>query len=240
MAKNKNNICNYDDVPENLDGHIFYGMKLDEHQKKFRDAIWDDSKKIVFCNSIAGSGKTTIAVATAVLMCNYGLYDNIVYVMHSVGDAQGFLPGTISEKSSVWFEGLYQALIASNIQPEKAINNESMANQKNGVGFVTAITDSYLRGSNIGPDSRTILIVDEAQNFDIPSLRKTLTRACETTKVIVIGHDKQIDLPTHKTSGFEPCMNHFKSKNADWTAFCELKNNYRGLVSRTADETWLI
>lgn len=237
MAK-RTTVINYDNPPENLDEHIFYGMKLDEHQKKFRDAIYNEDKKIVFCNSIAGSGKTTIAIATAVLMCKYHLYNNIVYVMHSVGDAQGFLPGTISEKSSVWFEGLYQALIASGVQPETAINNESMANQKNGTGFVTAITDSYLRGSNIGPDSKTILIIDEAQNFDISSLRKTLTRACNTTKVIVIGHDKQIDLPINKVSGFIPCMNHFMSKNVDWAEFCELKNNYRGLVSQTADEPW--
>lgn len=225
-------------VPESLDGHIFYGLKLDEHQSAFRRAIYDESKRIVFCNAVAGSGKTTIAVATAILMCDYGLYDNIVYVMHSVGDAQGFLPGTISEKSSVWFEGLYQALIVANKQPSTIISNESMANQKNGSGTVTAITDSYLRGSNIGAGNRTILIVDEAQNFDEHSLRKTLTRACDNTKVIVIGHVGQIDLPKNSRSGFEPCMNHFRSKEAEWAAFCELKNNYRGLVSNVADEPW--
>ena len=225
-------------VPENLNDHIFFGMKLDQYQKAFRNAIYDESKKIVFCNAVAGSGKTTIAVATAVLMCDYGLYDNIVYVMHSVGDAQGFLPGTISEKSSVWFEGLYQALIVANKQPHMVINTESMANQKNGTGMVTAITDSYLRGSNIGADGKTILIVDEAQNFDEHSLRKTLTRACDNTKVIVIGHEGQIDLHKNTRSGFKPCMEHFRGKDVEWTEFCELKNNYRGLVSNVADEPW--
>lgn len=225
-------------APANLDGHIFYGLKLDEHQTAFRDAIYDESKKIVFCNAVAGSGKTTIAVATAVLMCDHGLYDNIVYVMHSVGDAQGFLPGTISEKSSVWFEGLYQALIVANKQPSMVINTESMVNQKNGSGMVTAITDSYLRGSNIGADGKTILIIDEAQNYDEHSLRKVLTRACDNTKVVVIGHVGQIDLHKNTRSGFEPCMKHFRAKEAEWTAFCELKTNYRGLVSNVADEPW--
>ena len=225
-------------APANLNNHIFFGLKLDEHQRVFRDAIYNEDKKIVFCNAVAGSGKTTIAVATAVLMCDYGLYDNIVYVMHSVGDAQGFLPGTISEKSSVWFEGLYQALIVANKQPHTVISTESMANQKNGTGTVTAITDSYLRGSNIGAEGKTILIVDEAQNFDEHSLRKTLTRACDNTKVIVIGHEGQIDLPKNARSGFKPCMEHFRNKNVEWAEFCELKNNYRGLVSNVADEPW--
>ena len=234
----KSNAITVDVPPKNLDDHIFYGMKLDKYQKEYRDAIWDESKRIVFCNAIAGAGKTTIAVATSVMLHRYGLYDNIIYVMHSVGDAQGFLPGTISEKSSVWFEGLYQALIVSGVQPHVVVNNECMANQKNGTGFVTAITDSYLRGSNIGACGRSILIIDEAQNYDEFSLRKTLTRACKDTKVIVIGHVGQIDLPHNKRSGFEPCMNHFKNKNENWMAFCELRNNYRGPISQIADECW--
>ena len=64
----------------------------------------------MFVDAPAGTGKTLIAVATATLLVRSGRYGDIVYVMHSVGDAQGFLPGTISEKSSVWFEPLYGAL----------------------------------------------------------------------------------------------------------------------------------
>lgn len=238
MGRKSTTVQQKVEAPKDLINHPFYGLMLDDEQKAFRDAIWDDNKRIVFCNARAGAGKTTIAVGTAVMMCEYGLYDDIVYVMHSVGDAQGFLPGTISEKSSVWFEGLYQALIASNQIPSVVIANESMVNQKNGTAFVTAITDSYLRGSSIGASKKTIMIVDEAQNFDEFSLRKTLTRACTNTKVIVIGHTGQIDLKSKSESGFARCCRHFMSKEDDCVAVCDLTHNYRGFVSNVADEPW--
>ena len=231
-------IPRHDPPPDNLDGHIFYGLTLDPEQTAFRDAIYDSSKQIVFANARSGTGKSTIAVATAILMCKYHLYDNIVYVMHPYCDAQGFLPGTISEKSAVWFEALYQAIYASNEVPEMIITNDSMANQKAGTAFITAITSSYLRGSNIGADQKTILITDETQNFDEQNLRKVLTRACSNTKVICIGHDGQIDLPNPRRSAFVRCMNHFASKNDDRVAICSLSNNYRGFVSTVADEPW--
>lgn len=228
-------------VPKTLRGHIFYGLNLDEDQIRFGDMILDENIKAVFCNAKSGSGKTTIAVATAVMLVEYGLYDMIVYCMHSVGDAQGFLPGTISEKSEVWFEGLYQALVTANQNPQQVILDASLSgmnNLKTGTGFVKAVTDTYLRGSTVGGDRRTIFIVDEAQNFDIHSLRKTLTRATDDSKVIVIGHDGQIDLPNHGASGFIPCMEHFRAKDDPRFGFCELTVNHRGLVSRTADENW--
>lgn len=222
-----------------MDGHIFYGLQLDEDQKKFREAIWNDDIEIVFVDAKAGSGKTTIAVITAVMAVKYKKYDEIFYVMHSVGDAQGFLPGTISEKSSVWFEPLYQALIEAGENPEQVIKNTSMTAQKEGTGYVTAITDSYLRGSNIaGRENGAILIVDEAQNYDEFSLRKVLTRACKGTKVIVIGHQMQCDLPLGRRSGFEPCMQHFLAKEDPRVAFCKLTTNHRSWVANVADEPW--
>ena len=240
MAKAKSNAVTTEQcvAPDTLEGHIFYGLKLDDGQKAFRDAIYDEGKRIVFSNSCSGSGKTTIAIATAVLMCKYRKYDDIVYVMHAVGDAQGYLPGTISEKSSVWFEGLYQALIAAGEVPAMVIRGESIACQKNGAAYVTPITDTYLRGSNIGANGRTVLCIDEAQNFDEHSLRKVLTRASDATKVIVIGHDGQIDLPNPERSAFLKCMRKYESIQDDRVAVCNLTKNYRGFVSRIADEAW--
>ena len=73
MAK-KNMTVNYSDPPQTLDEHPFYGLVLDEEQKIFRDAIWNDDKLIIFCNAKAGSGKTVIATATADLLCKYDKY----------------------------------------------------------------------------------------------------------------------------------------------------------------------
>ena len=94
------------DCPENLKDHPFFGMHLDDDQITFRDCIWSDGYDIVFVDAIAGSGKTTVAVATSVLLCKYEKFQEIVYVMHPVSDKQGYLPGTIEEKSSVYFDAL--------------------------------------------------------------------------------------------------------------------------------------
>lgn len=238
MATAKQRKNDFTNAPKDLSHHPFFGLMLDEDQKAFANAIWSPDTDIVFVDAPAGSGKTTVAVATAVLMSKYHLIDEIFYIMHPIADTQGYLPGDITAKSSVYFEALYQALITANEMPEQAIKNTSMTTDKNGLGYVTAITDSYLRGSNIGGDKKAVMIVDEAQNFDEFSLRKVLTRACENTKVVVIGHELQCDLrnPTH--SGFKPCMAHFMRKDNPRFAFCELHTCHRSLVAQTADEPW--
>ena len=52
MAKAKSNAVTTEQcvAPDTLDGHIFYGLKLDDGQKAFRDAIYDEGKRIVFSN----------------------------------------------------------------------------------------------------------------------------------------------------------------------------------------------
>ena len=239
MAKKQTKDANYYNPPQSLEGHIFYGLNLDEDQRKFRDAIWDDSVDIVFVDAKAGSGKTTIAVATAVMAIKYHKYDELFYIMNSVGDAQGFLPGTISEKSSVWFEPLYQALIEVGEDPYQVVRNSTMTGQKDGTAYVTAITTTYTRGINLGNrENGAVLIIDEAQNYDEFTLRKILTRACQGTKVIVIGHQMQCDLPSNKKSGFGSCMEHFRSKDDPRVAFCQLTTNHRSWVANVADVPW--
>lgn len=59
---------------------LFFGLDLDEEQIKFRDAIWDKNIDIVFCDSVAGTGKTTIAIGTASLLVKYNVFQKIVYL----------------------------------------------------------------------------------------------------------------------------------------------------------------
>ena len=218
--------------PATLDDCPFYGMELDEEQLAFANAIWNPDIDIVMCNARAGTGKTSVAVGVAVMLVQYGMFDEIIYIMSPYGERkQGWLPGTITEKSSVYFEAFYQALVNCNVNPNTAINTESMVNQKNGTGFITCITDTFLRGSNL---NNAVIIIDEAQNFTLPQLKKTLTRVGKNAKVVVIGHDAQCDLDKPETSGFLAYIHHFKDKER--CAVCSLTNNYRGWISQWADE----
>ena len=233
MARPKKVIEAPKDAPETLSEHPFYGFTLDEDQRYFRDNIWDESVRIVFCNAKAGSGKTVMAFATANLLYEYGKYDGIIYVVSPYGEGkQGFLPGDITEKSEVYFEPLYQAMIKCNIFPPKAIYNDSLASaNKESTGYVKCLTHTYLRGTNF---ENKVVIIDEAQNVGFPDLKKILTRVNDDCKVIVIGHNLQKDIDDPKDS-FVRYMDYFQSFNDPRVAVCKLTKNYRGWISQTAD-----
>ena len=231
-AKKRQIPDTYCNPPETLEDQPFYGLVLDEEQKAFRDAIWSSDVDIVFCNAKAGTGKTTVATGVAKMLVDYGKYNQIIYIMSPCGDRkQGWLPGTITEKSSVYFEAFYQACLTCGINPHTDFNTESMVNQKNGTGYITCITDTYLRGSTL---DNAVVIIDESQNYTLSQLKTTLTRVKNSSKVIVIGHDKQCDLENPNASGFLKYLEHFKGRQR--AAVCSLTTNHRGWISQWADE----
>lgn len=224
--------------PENLDGHIFYGLQLNEEQIKFRDAIWDKDIDIVFANCKAGTGKTLVAVATAMLMYEAGRINGIVY-MSAAGvyeHKQGLLPGTLEQKSQIFQIPLRQALWRIGYDPDRVISSDAyILAQKEGSACITAQTDSYIRGINIGDkDNKVMLIVEEAQNFTRPALKTVLTRVGEGSYAVVIGQDKQCDLKYPQDSGFVPAIELFR--NESWCKICTLTKNYRSRISQKADE----
>ena len=233
MAAKKRTVEEYyGKIPKTLDNQPFYGMTLDEEQLNFANMIINPDIDIIFVNSKAGTGKTTITTGAANLLVKYGVFDNIVYIMSPYGERkQGWLPGSITEKSSVYFEAFYQALNNCGINPYTAINDDSMVNQKNGTGYITCITDTFLRGSNL---DNAVVIIDEAQNCTTAQLKKILTRVGKKAKVIVIGHELQCDLDNPSTSGFTAYINHFRGH--DRVAICNLTTNHRGWISQYADE----
>lgn len=232
-AKKTQRINEYGTPPITLEGHPFYGLELDEQQLIFANAIWNPDNLIVFANACAGSGKTTIAVGVADMLVQYGLYDGIVYVISPVQEEKsGFLPGDADAKTQVYTAPLYDALKKLDINPFTAIKQESIANQKNGTGYIDCVSHLWLRGCNL---ENKVVIVEESQNFYTDELKKVLTRIADNSKTIVIGHTGQCDLYHYpERSGFAPYIEHFK--NEPYAQICTLTKNYRGKVSTHADE----
>jgi predicted ribonuclease YlaK len=210
----------------------FHGIKLSKEQAEFRDAIYNQEKIAVICNAAAGTGKTLVAVAAASILVDRGDYDNIIYVMSPCKEGtQGFLPGTIAQKSQYYSAPLYQALSKIGVRPDFAVRQESFdfENRDDGA-FITCMTDTFIRGLTL---SRCVVIIDEAQNFDTDQLRTVFTRISDDSKVIIIGHDKQCDLKGRE-SGFVRMVEHFKGK--EWVQICTLTQNFRGQLSQWADK----
>lgn len=209
----------------------FYGLILDEQQEKFVSAILNLKKTIVFCNAVAGTGKTTLAMGAANMLVhdNRNELDGIVYIVSPYGEQkQGYLPGSVTEKSEVYFEPAYQAIMTCNMNPFTDVCTESMTAKKKGTGYIKLLTHTFLRGVNL---ENKIIILDEAQNFTTEELKKVLTRIHDSCKVIVVGHTGQVDISGR--SGFTRYIQHFSK--ADRCEVCQLTINHRGWLSSYAD-----
>lgn len=233
MAAKKKPIVNeYGEAPKTIDDKPFYNLRLDSDQTNFVNAILNPDNTIIFCNAKAGTGKTTIAMGTANLLVQHNAFDGIVYICSTYGEKkQGYLPGSITEKSEVYFEPAYQAMMECNMNPNVCVNSDSMVSQKYGEAYVTLLTHTFLRGTNL---KNKVIILDEAQNYSVADLKKTLTRCSDDCKIIVIGHDKQCDLDDKYSTGFIRYLEHFRGH--EHCEICELTVNHRGWVSQFADE----
>lgn len=214
-----------------LPKNMFYNMVLDEEQIAFVEAIKDPEKVIVFCDAPAGTGKTTLAMGAARILVQdkRNELEGIVYIVSPYGEQkQGYLPGSITEKSEVYYEPAYQAMIEVGMNPNVDVYSESMVAKKKGEAYVKMLTHTYLRGTNL---QKKVVILDESQNYTVPELKKVLTRCHDSCKVIVIGHTGQIDI--RGGSGFARYLEHFKDQEK--CAVCKLTANHRGWLSTYAD-----
>lgn len=241
MGKSQRN--EYGEPPKAID-QLFYNMTLDSDQLKFANAIWDPETIITVVNARSGSGKTTIACGVGNMLVKYGFCDGIIYVASPTQEEkQGYLPGSIEEKSTPYFEPMVQAMIACNMNPYVELfnyeNNSKDNNnriQKENTAIVKCTTHTYFRGTNI---ENKVVIIDEAQNYYTDELQKVLTRIHDNCRTILIGHTGQCDLyKNRENSGFDKYLTHFQ-RAADAgdkrVKICQLTKNYRGWLSNYSD-----
>ena len=233
MAKKIIQSNSYGEAPTTLVDHPFYGLDCsDVEQVAYRDALWDKNKRIVLVDACAGSGKTTLAVAVALMYVKYGICDEAYYVRTPSSEGRiGFLPGDRSSKERSYMQPLYSSLITLGENPIALINDDNFLNQKMGTGVFTTMTDVYIPGSDF---SKKFVIIDEAQCMTSEQLKSILTRCHDDCKVVVIGSTLQIQGINPEQSGLVKCINHFRDK--EWAQVCHLTKNYRGELSAWADK----
>ena len=189
---------------------------------------------LTFALGPAGTGKTYIAIALAVRALKNREVRKIILSRPAVeaGEKLGFLPGTPEEKIGIYGAPLSDALEQLGINAYSAVNQASVINQKTGTGYIDCISHVYLRGCNL---ENKVVILEECQNYYGDELKKTLTRVCDSSKTICIGHRGQCDLyHAPDKSGFVPYLEHFAKH--DRCAVCCLTENHRGWVSQWADK----
>jgi len=150
------------------------------------------SHELVFGIGPAGTGKTYLAVATAVSMFLDGHVDRIILSRPAVeaGERLGFLPGTEKEKMDPYMRPLYDALY--DFLPGKQV--EKLIEEKQ----IEIAPLAFMRGRTL---ANAFVVLDEAQNATTNQMKMFLTRLGEGSRMAVTGDRTQIDLPRGVPSG---------------------------------------
>ncbi|MBW3549462.1 MAG: PhoH family protein [Proteobacteria bacterium] len=145
----------------------------------------------------AGTGKTFLAVASAVEALNDGRVQRLILVRPAVeaGEKLGFLPGDLTQKVDPYLRPLYDALYEM-LGVEKVVK----LLEKNVIEIAPL---AYMRGRTLND---AFVILDEAQNTTIEQMKMFLTRIGFGSTAVVTGDMTQIDLPKHQKSGLKDAL----------------------------------
>jgi phosphate starvation-inducible protein PhoH and related proteins len=159
-------------------------------QKGYVDAIRENT--IVFGIGPAGSGKTYLAVASAIRALMDQEVSRIVLTRPAVeaGERLGFLPGDLAAKIDPYLKPLYDALYEM-LEPDRF---HRFVEQ----GTVEIAPLAFMRGRTLND---SFIILDEAQNTTPEQMKMFLTRLGFGSKAVVTGDITQVDLPSGARSG---------------------------------------
>lgn len=212
-----------------------YNVIADRHQYAYMQSLWApvDVVQGVFCDSRAGTGKTSLAVLAGAYDVERGTYDKIIYVRNSVAIRDiGFLPGGEGEKMEPYYAPLIQAL--DNVQPGLYDKWSKPDVMKKEPPKIYAVSTTFARGITW---DNAFIILDEAQNMDLDELIAAYTRPTDGCKIVSIGSTRQVDNQKMRKYGgltpFEIYMKHFEGTRV---TFHKLETNYRGWFSNHADD----
>lgn len=163
---------------------------MNPHQSLYVKNI--DKHDVSFGVGPAGTGKTYIAVASAVEALKKRQVQRILLVRPAVeaGEKLGFLPGSLMEKIDPYLRPLYDALyeMLGCEQVTKYIKQNT----------IEVAPLAYMRGRTL---TNAFIILDESQNTTIEQMKMFLTRIGLDSKAVVTGDITQTDLPKGKKSG---------------------------------------
>jgi len=177
------------------DGPQLVTRKTDLHGRTPRQVAYlkaIQEHDITFGIGPAGTGKTYLAVASAVDAFERDLVERIILTRPAVeaGERLGFLPGDLTQKIDPYLRPLYDALYdlmgadrVAKLYEKRAIEIAPLA---------------FMRGRTL---NHAFIILDEAQNTTPEQMKMFLTRIGIGAKAVVTGDLTQTDLPKGQKSG---------------------------------------
>jgi len=152
-------------------------------QHKYVQAVRESD--VTFAIGPAGTGKTYLAVATAIDFLKREQVKRIILTRPAVeaGEELGFLPGDIQAKVSPYLRPLYDAMF--DMIPVSEF--EKLTEH----GRIEMAPLAFMRGRTL---NNSFVILDEAQNTTSTQMKMFLTRLGFHSKAIITGDITQVDL----------------------------------------------
>jgi len=183
---------------------VFGVSPRDVRQTFALDLLMDPDVPCVSLMGMAGTGKTFLALAAGLeQVVEAGAYRRLsVYrPLVAVGRQEvGYLPGDLDEKLQPWMAAVHDNLY-SLFRCDDTSGGQFSTGHRELQSAVDALLDrgqlemaaiTYLRGRSITDE---YVIVDEAQNLELPTLKVILTRMAAGSKVVFCGDLSQVDNP---------------------------------------------
>jgi phosphate starvation-inducible protein PhoH and related proteins len=173
---------------------------------------------LILASAPAGTGKTYLAVASAVDALNESRVQRILLVRPAVeaGEKLGFLPGDLSQKVDPYLRPLYDALYEM-----LGVDKVAKLLERNVIEIAPL---AYMRGRTLND---AYIILDEAQNTSVEQMKMFLTRIGYGSTAVITGDMSQIDLPKHQKSGLRDAIDVLRKVEGLSFTFFEAKDVVR-------------
>jgi PhoH-like ATPase len=151
------------------------------------ELLLDDEVPLVTLTGVPGSGKTFLALMTALREIEREKKNRIIFTrpIQAVGKDMGYLPGSLNEKMYPWL-----LPIIDNFRNQ--FGDLTYFDMMMDRGQIDVAPLSYIRGRSFND---SVIIVDEAQNATVHELKTIITRTGKNSKIILLGDIEQVDLP---------------------------------------------
>jgi PhoH-like ATPase len=213
--------------------------------------LLDPDVQLCVLDGPAGSGKTRFMVAAALYhlvgeptsmrfskgsnMLFETDYDNGLFLMRPEQASSqyelGYLPGDYDTKVGHWLQPFFQHMRSLSARNEYDFVRNLEERDK-----LHMLSTSMLRGLDI---EQSIVLVDELQNGDRHLAKTLMSRFCDTSKVVLAGCLDPVQIDNPYVDWRSNALTRVKQTYAGfgpYVAQISLKNNYRGPISKKADE----
>ncbi len=190
-------LARYDetsDTVERVEKTYVYNIRPRNAEQTFAvNALLNDEIRLVALQGVAGTGKTLLALASALEQKNK--YNQIILARPVIPLSNreiGFLPGSAEDKISPYMQPLWDNLTYIKSQFRATGRKSKVLDNMEESGKLTITALAFIRGRSL---SNVMFIIDEAQNLTPHEVKTIITRAGEGTKVVFTGDINQIDTP---------------------------------------------